>query len=66
MKVRSYFLLFQFVAELQGKLSELKRQVAEIRQRRASQEQSEYNITDPEQKVKTMNYRMMLSVDRKC
>lgn len=65
MKVRSYFLLFQFVAELQGKLSELKRQVAEIRQRRASQEQSESNITDPEQKVRTMNYPMMLSVDKK-
>lgn len=38
-------------AELQGKLTELKRQVAEIRQRRASQEQSESSLTDPEQKV---------------
>ncbi|XP_056010473.1 transcription initiation factor TFIID subunit 7-like isoform X2 [Ostrea edulis] len=39
-------------AELQGKLNELKRQVAEIRHRRASQEQSELNIADPEQKEK--------------
>ncbi|XP_062611714.1 transcription initiation factor TFIID subunit 7-like isoform X2 [Saccostrea cucullata] len=39
-------------AELQGKLNELKRQVAEIRLRRASQEQSESSITDPEQKEK--------------